>query len=136
MPRVWASPIWHDARSRRSAAGEAILETAGSAEQIVGEHVTAMARAGDPLALEIMGTYASWVALGLANLVELFDPERLVIGGGLVREADLFLAATRRAYEVACRPAQHRSGDDIVPAMLGDEAASVGAALLALHSPR
>jgi predicted NBD/HSP70 family sugar kinase len=43
--------------------------------------------AGDPEALAVLDELARWVALGLVNLVNLLDPERVVVGGGLA-EAD------------------------------------------------
>ncbi len=41
---------------------------------------------------------AHWIALGLANLVNILDPEVIVIGGGLVEAADLLLPEVRTRF--------------------------------------
>jgi len=106
----------------------------GDPEAVRGEHLTTAARTGDADALAVMDDFAWWVALGLANLVNLLDPELLVIGGGLVGEADLFLEPTRRAFASLVLGGGHRPEVPIVAARLGERAGAVGAALLAAKS--
>jgi len=96
-----------------------------------GEHVTDAAEAGDPGARAILDTFAWWLALGLANLTNIFDPARIVVGGGLVDDAGLWLDATRAAYADLVIGASARPEVAIVPAMLGARAGAVGAALAA-----
>ena len=45
-----------------------------------------------------MASFGWWVALGIANLVDLFDPDMVVIGGGLVGAGDLVMDPIRAAY--------------------------------------
>ena len=63
---------------------------------------------------------AWWLALGLANLTNLFDPEVIVLGGGLVEEADLLLEPIRRLYEGLLYASTHRPRPHLVPAVLGE----------------
>ena len=67
---------------------------------------------------------------GLVGLVNTFNPELIVIGGGAVRGGDLLLGPARAVVaERALEPA--REAVRIVPAHYGDEAGMMGAALLA-----
>ena len=103
----------------------------GDAEAVRGEHVTAAARAGDAGAGAVLDSFGWWVALGVANLVNILDPEIVVLGGGLVSEADLFLDATRSAYDDLVLGHGHRPRVPIVAAATGEQAGALGAALLA-----
>lgn len=103
----------------------------GEPEDVRGEHVTAAAAEGDAAALGVLEQFGWWVALGLANLVNVLDSEVIVIGGGLIEAGDLVLAPTRRAYRELVLAADHRPLVPIVSAQLGERAGAVGAALLA-----
>jgi len=110
----------------------AIVELAGGDPVAVrGEHVTAAATAGDPDALAVIGNFAWWVALGLANLANIFDPECIVLGGGLAGSAGVFLEPVRTAFYDLVEAAEYRPVIRIVLAELGQQAGAVGAALLA-----
>ncbi len=111
---------------------DAVVERAGGdPEAVRGEHLTALARVGDADALAVIDDFAWWVAIGLANLANVLDPGTMVIGGGLVAEADLFLEPTRRAFASLVLAGDHRPVVPIVAAELGERAGAVGAALLA-----
>ena len=103
----------------------------GDPEAVRGEHVTRAARQGDPDASTVMESFGWWVALGLANLVNILDPEIVVLGGGLVTEADLFLSATRAAFADLVLAGPHRHEVPVVAASTGERAGALGAALLA-----
>jgi glucokinase len=102
----------------------------GDPEGVRGEHVTAAARDGDPEAIDVMADFGWWVALGVANLVNILDPEMVVIGGGLVEAGELLLAPVRAAFQDLVMSAAHRPPVQIVPAVLGEHAGAIGAALL------
>lgn len=111
--------------------GVRLVELAGgNVEDVRGEHVTRAAAEGDEGAVEVMGRFAQWLALGLANLANLLDTDRFVIGGGLVEAADLYLPRTRTAFAELLQGSEHRPEVAIVPAQLGEHAGAVGAALL------
>src|SRR5207248_2322496 len=79
-----------------------LLELAGGhPEAINGPMVTAAARAGDPAALDAFAQIGYWLGGGLADLVQIVDPQVLVVGGGVIDAGDLLLAPARVAYEQA-----------------------------------
>jgi glucokinase len=109
-----------------------IVELAGGdPEAVRGEHVSAAARSGDAGALAVMGELAWWVALGVANLVNILDPEVVVIGGGLGEAGELLLEPVREHYLDLVLGPTSRPAVRILAAELGDRAGAVGAALLA-----
>jgi glucokinase len=108
------------------------VEAAGGDEELVrGEHVTAAARQGDPDALAVLDELAEWIAVGLANLVNLLDPELIVIGGGLVGAADLVLPRAQASVHERVLAGGRRPLVPVVPAVLGERAGAIGTALLA-----
>lgn len=115
-------------------AGQAcrVVELAGGdAEDVRGEHVTLAAAEGDTEALDVLRRFGRWVALGLANLVNVLDSEAIVIGGGLAEAGELVLAPTRAAFPEMVLAGPHRPPVAILPAALGERAGAIGAALLA-----
>ncbi|MEM9034731.1 MAG: ROK family protein [Actinomycetota bacterium] len=103
----------------------------GDVEAVRGEQVTAAARQGDTSALAVIDDYARWVALGIVNLVNVADPEVVVVGGGLAEAADVVLTPIRRwAAELLFSPEQ-RPHPAINAAQLGERSPAIGAALLA-----
>ena len=72
------------------------------------------------------------LADGLAMLVQLVAPERIVLGGGLADAGDAWLDALRVALDGRCRVVP---APPIFPARFGARAGVVGAALLARHGP-
>jgi glucokinase len=108
-----------------------IVDLAGGDPELVkGEHVTAAAAEGDEEAGRVMADFGWWVALGLANLANAFDPERFVLGGGLVEAGDVLLTPVRASFAELLDGADHRPQVDIVAAELGERAGAIGAALL------
>lgn len=111
---------------------DAVVELAGGDPDAVrGEHVTAAARSGDDEALAVLGDLAYWIALGLANLVNILDPAVIVVGGGLVDAADMFLPAVRLRFADLVMAGDQRPALPIVAAALGGRAGAIGAAALA-----
>jgi len=109
-----------------------VVELAGGdGQEVRGEHVTRAVAEGDPEAIEIMDRFAGWVALGLADLANIFDPQVLVLGGGLVTAGEALLAPVRRAFRELLAGAEWRPEVKIVTAELGAHAGAIGAADLA-----
>ncbi len=97
---------------------------------VTSESIYSAAREGDRLAAAVMQDTGRFLGIGVASLVNIFNPERIVIGGGVKDAWQLFIGASRdevllRAFEVPAKRAA------IVPAELGDDAGMVGAAALA-----
>lgn len=109
-----------------------LVELAGGDPELVrGEHVAAGAADGDATALDVVWEFAWWVAVGVANLVNLLDPEVVVIGGGLAEMGDVLLDPVQSRYQELVLAPEHRPAVPIVAALLGEQAGAIGAALLA-----
>ena len=124
--------------AREAAAGgradRIVARAGGDPEAVKGEHVTTAAGEGDDEALAVMADFGWWVALGLANLANAFDPELFVLGGGLVGAGEVLLAPVRKAFGELLDGADHRPDIGIVAAELGEHAGAIGAGLLARRS--
>jgi glucokinase len=84
---------------------------------------------GDPLVVNTMTQAGFYLGVGLASLINLWNPQRIVLGGGVIDRIDLlFTVAVKQAREAALSVAA--SGVDIVRAELGDNSGMIGAALL------
>lgn len=88
------------------------------------------ARQRDPLALELVAEVGHYVGLGLVNIVALFDPERIVVGGGVAGLGAPLLKSIQRTVFRRCQLFDGRKLE-VVAAKLGDDAGVVGAARLA-----
>ena len=106
----------------------------GDPRRATGELVTDAAREGDAAAVEILTTVARRLGEGIAGLVNVLDPEVVVVGGGVGEAGDLLLGPLREAYVAAVEGADVRPGVPIVPAQLENDAGAIGAALLAIEA--
>jgi glucokinase len=104
---------------------------AGDPRRVTGQGVAAAAREGDPVACAAMEDLARWLGVGLALVADVFDPELVVIGGGVSESAPLFLDEAREHYASLLTGAGRRPLARIRTAQLGEAAAVVGAAQLA-----
>ena len=104
---------------------------AGDPFKITGPAVTAAAARGDALALAAYESVGSWLGVGMAGLVAAFDPELLVVGGGVSTAGDLLLVPARTALEASLVGRLHREVPRIVATAFGAEAGVVGASILA-----
>lgn len=112
-------------------AGAAILALAGGKlENVTAEVIHRAAQAGDNLAKEIITRSSYYVGVGLANLINLFNPELIVIGGGLSNIGDMLFEP---AYEVARNRAFQESYQAVrfSLAELGEDSGVIGAAMFA-----
>jgi glucokinase len=108
-----------------------VAQVGGDPQNVHGEDITRAADSGDEGALGVLEELGWWVAMGLANLVALVDPERCVIGGGLGEAGALLLDPTRRAFADLVEGGSLRPPIEITGAALGERAGAVGAALAA-----
>jgi glucokinase len=118
----------------RAIAGEApgvVARAGGEADAVSGIHVGDSAQAGEPDGLAIVDEYAHLVALGLAGLANILDPEVIVVSGGLVELGDTLLDPIRRWFAGHIEGPAYRPAIPIVAGELGEEAGVVGAAALA-----
>lgn len=100
-------------------------------DRVTGRLVAAAAREGDPVACAAMADLARWLGEGLALVADAFDPELVVIGGGVSGSAPLFLDEAREHYAATVTGGARRPLARIRTAQLGEAAAVVGAGQLA-----
>ena len=99
------------------------------ADKLDGLTIFTLADQGDRAAQEVIDTYLFYVAEGITNVVNIFQPDVVVIGGGICGQGERILAPLRRqvAADVFCKQV---SVPDIVIATLGNDAGLIGAAFL------
>ncbi|MBC8141243.1 MAG: ROK family protein [Armatimonadetes bacterium] len=91
------------------------------------------AEEGDALAIETFEETGRYVGIGIASMINLLNPEMVVIGGGVSQAGDLILEPIRRACLANGIPSLVKSCP-IVPATLGDDAGILGGVSLILDA--
>jgi glucokinase len=114
------------ARKPDTALGRALED----GRELTGPLISELANAGDPVARGAIETIGRALGVGVVNLVNIFNPQVVVIGGGVIAAGELLLAPARAVMmERALAPAK-----DVVrveAARFGPEAGMIGAGLLA-----
>ena len=87
-------------------------------------------RRGDIAGIKVVDTYVKYVACGLINLVNIFQPETICIGGGICNEGETLLRPLRRYIDSERYSVYSKIQSKIVKAELGNDAGIIGAALL------
>jgi glucokinase len=82
---------------------------------------------GDPLALRVLERQGYFLGLGLANLVTLFSPDVISLGGGLMKSSSLFLESALAVVRKTCTQVPVEK-TRIIIASLGPDAGLLGAA--------
>jgi glucokinase len=98
--------------------------------QILGEDVTELAREGDEVALSVLDEAGRWLGVGLAGFVNVFNPEVVAVGGGVMEAGELILGAARKQVILRARPPS-RDLAEVKVATLGPKSGVLGAAALA-----
>ena len=107
------------------------LAAAGSADAITGLHVFRALEAGDEQAARLLDGFSCEVARGLANLVLILDPSRIIIGGGVVDVGEPLRQGVEQWLSRLLLGAAHRPPVEVVLAELGTDAGALGAGLMA-----
>ncbi len=111
--------------------GAGILRAAGDdKDKITAEIVVAAANAGDEAAAEIMGRVGQVLGEALVGIVNLLNPQLILIGGGIGESCPLVIE--RASQTITAEALAGRRDVKVVPAELGNDAGVVGAAALAL----
>lgn len=103
-------------------------------EGVSARHVFEASKLGDPIAVEVVNRAIRYMALGLANAIHTFNPDRIVIGGGVSKAGDQLFPALRDQTGKLVMEA-YRGTYEIVPAGLKDDVGLIGAAAL-FHNMR
>ncbi|MDO8674073.1 MAG: ROK family protein [Dehalococcoidia bacterium] len=128
--------IARKARERIAAGCQTIISTllAEQGGEITARMVVEAAKQDDRLAKEIMEAAATYLGVGVVNLLHLFNPKMVILGGGVSHAGNLLFDPVKRVVAARAMPA-YTEGLTITPAALGDDAGLLGAAALALTSP-
>lgn len=99
--------------------------------RVSGQSAFIAARRGDPVGQQVCDEYVDYLACGVVNVVNIFQPDTLAIGGGVSNEADeqLLLPVRQRVARESI-PCGRDRRTRIVKAELGNRAGLIGAALL------
>ncbi len=91
--------------------------------------VAVAAKEGDPVARQIFRIIGEYIGMGLASVVNLLNPEKIIIGGGVADAGDILFDPIRETLQKRAMVIQ-REAVEIVPAQLGNTAGVIGASLL------
>jgi glucokinase len=125
-----ATAIVRMAREARPRYPDTVLPVGGT---LTAEEIYLAGVKGDELALEVFRRMGVYLGVGLATLINILNPEMIVVGGGVVSGWELFERHVRN--EVAERAFPLPAAEvKIVPAECGDDAGLLGAAHLAFSA--
>lgn len=111
------------------ARGKTLREMANDQlDTITAQMVSAAAAEGDELARDVLHVSAWALGVGIGNAVNLMNPARIILGGGVTKSGERFWSVVRRLARETALPQMHF---EIVPAALGDDAPLWGAVALA-----
>lgn len=118
------------AARRESEAGRPLIEQAGDVDSVTGRTVHEVYREGDPLAARIVDATAEYLGIGLASVVNAINPERVVLGGGVIEGHPPYVDHARQIVQKRALEAA-TDALEIVGSELGGRAGTVGAAATA-----
>lgn len=104
-------------------------EIAGSVDAITPAIVAQAANEGDSVAKKIFEITGEYIGIGLTSVVNLLNPEKIVIGGGVADAGDILLEPLRKTLKSRTMPIQG-AAVEVVPAQLGNTAGIIGSSLL------
>ena len=106
----------------------------GSLEDIDARIVFQAADSGDKLALEIANQVMDYLCIGIINLVSLFDVEYIIISGEMAKESEFLIRGLNERVRIYKRPYFGNLDIHLEKSSMGEDAAAIGAATLALRS--
>jgi glucokinase len=120
-----------DAREKPELAEQLLGLVGGDADAIKGPAVTQAARLGDTVAIGAFEQIGRWLGVALADIVQILDPQVIVVGGGVIDAGDLLMKPARASYEEQLAQRGRLPVAEVRPALMGNLAGVVGAADLA-----
>ena len=90
--------------------------------------IFALAEQGDPGMKKVVDTYIRRLGLGIVNIVNIFRPQLVILGGNIPKQGERFLSPLRRIVEEECFGGDKGDVAEIEEAILGSEAGMIGAA--------
>ena len=126
-----ATAVAREARETTASGEETGLDDLAP-EDITAKAVFEAAKAGSEYARDLLARTGRYLGLGMATMVNVIDPQVVVVAGGMVAAGEMLLGPCRETVRAnSLRPASERV--KIVPAELGDDAGIIGAAGLAMR---
>jgi glucokinase len=110
-----------------------LLALAGDLKAVSAEHLFAAARRGDDLALQLIDETAYYMGVGLANMIQILNPEAVVLGTIATEQGNFFLDRVRQVVRTETWP-QMSAVVEILPSPLGDEVGDYGAISVILQN--
>lgn len=116
----------------RKAGRETLMETltAGDLNRISGKTAFTAARQGDAAGAEVVDEYIDYLACGIANIINIFQPDVLSIGGGICHEGDYLLKPLNERVFKEVYTKDREPKTKVLIAALGNDAGIIGAAAL------
>jgi glucokinase len=116
-------------RAAAAAPDSGLARAAANGAAIDGRLVTELAQSGEAVATAVLETIGRRLGVALSGLANIFDPEVIVVGGGVMAAGELLLEPAREEFRSRALPPQNET--PIRAAALGPDAGMVGAAILA-----
>lgn len=107
-------------------------ELSAFGSHVSGKTAFLAAKEGDMAGCEVVEQYIRYLAIGITNLLNLFQPQIIAIGGGISHEGDNLLLPLRREIEKRAFKTKGGFTNKIELAVLGNDAGIIGAAFLGL----
>ena len=105
-------------------------DISGGIDKVSGLTAFDAMRAGDVYGTEVTRQYIEYIACGIVNVINIFQPEMICIGGGISAEGDNLLIPIRKYVEENRYSRYSKKQTEIKKAMLGNDAGIIGAACL------
>ena len=102
----------------------------GSMDNVNGRTAFDAMRQGDPVGQEIVDEYVKYLSVGLINMINIFQPAILCVGGGVGNEGENLLVPVRKIVEQEQYGHNPDAKTKICKAQLGNDAGIIGAAML------
>lgn len=104
----------------------------GDLDTITAKEVNQAAQAGDPTAIEVFRQAGFYIGIGIVNLLHIFNPSLIVIGGSVAKAGDLLFEPIRATVRERAMASYYWENTPILPATLGDDVGLLGAVALVL----
>ena len=111
---------------------ESVINTLveGDYSKVNGKTAFDAMRAGDETGIKVVNQYIKYLAEGVLNFINIFQPEVLLVGGGICKEGDTLFNPIREMMEEHTYSKDKSKQTKIMRAVLGNDAGIIGAAML------
>lgn len=99
-----------------------------SKKELIPSEIFALAKQGDPAMKEVVEIYIRRLGLGIVNIVNIFRPQLVLLGGGISEQGESLLVPLRRILREECFGGERGDVPEIEEAVLGNNAGIIGAA--------